>query len=317
MKKYLIMGGAGFIGSNLAYKYAQDKENEIYIIDNLSTGKMENLKEIVEKYKNVHFYKEDIRNSNIIKFIKDNKFDNIYNFACPASPKYYLKFPIDTWETSIIGISNILKAIKGTKTKLLQASTSEVYGDAKEIPQREEYWGHVNCIGVRACYDEGKRAAESLIFDYKRLYNVDVRVIRIFNTYGPRMDKNDGRIISNFINQAINNIDITIYGTGKQTRSFCYIDDTINAIIKIMDRKEHIDYPINIGNPIEISVKKVADIIKMLTKSKSDIVFCKAMNDEPQRRKPDITNAINLLGWKSKIELQEGLIKCIKYYNKK
>ena len=199
-------------------------------------------------------------------------------------------------------------------TRLLQASTSEIYGSAKEIPQKEEYWGNVNCIGVRACYDEGKRSAETLIFDYKRLYNIDVRIVRIFNTYGPKMNKEDGRIISNFINQAISNKDITIYGSGNQTRSFCYIDDTLNAIISFMNKKNIIDMPINIGNPKEVKVKKVAELIKKMTKSKSNIVYCESMKDDPPRRKPDISKAIKYLNWKPSIKLEDGLKKCIIYY---
>lgn len=189
-----------------------------------------------------------------------------------------------------------------------------MYGCAKEIPQKEEYWGNVNCTGVRACYDEGKRVAETLIFEYKRLYNVDARVVRIFNTYGIRMDKEDGRIISNFINQAINNEDITIYGLGLQTRSFCYIDDTVNAIISFMNKEKNIDMPINIGNPQEIEVKKVAGLIKELTNSKSNIIFCNEMQDDPPRRKPDINKAIEYLNWRPNIKLEDGLKECIKYY---
>ena len=311
--KILVTGGAGFIGSNLVHRYIEDKENEIYILDNLSTGMMSNIQDFLQ-YENVHFFKYDVRDDKIIEFIQKNAFDYIYNFACPASPKYYLKHPIDTWETNVLGVRNILNAIKGSNTRFLQASTSEVYGSAKEIPQKETYWGHVNCTGVRACYDEGKRVAETLIFDYIRMYNVDARVIRIFNTYGPRMNKDDGRVISNFINQAINNIDITIYGNGKQTRSFCYIDDTLNAIILLMNKEISPQTPINIGNPTEINMLDIATIIKEMTDSKSNIVFCKKMEDDPPRRKPDITKAIDILNWKPKIELKEGLEKSIKYY---
>lgn len=313
--KILITGGAGFIGSNIVCRYSKDKKNQIYIMDNLSTGKMDNIKEVINK-ENVSFIKKNICDNDVEEFIKKNKFDFIYNFACPASPKYYLEFPVETWESSVLGVRNILNAIKGTNTRLLQASTSEVYGSAMIIPQKEDYWGNVNCIGVRACYDEGKRSAEALIFDYKRLYGVDVRVVRIFNTYGPKMHKNDGRIISNIINQAINNDDITIYGCGNQTRSFCYIDDTLNGIIDVMNKKEKIDNPINIGNPLEITIYEVAKLIKHITNSKSNIIFCEPMKDDPIRRKPDITYAINLLGWKPQIKLEEGLGICVKYYKK-
>ena len=311
--KILITGGAGFIGSNLAQRYSKTKDNQIYIIDNLSTGKISNIENLL-KQENFNYLKKDICDFDIENFIRANKFDYIYNFACPASPKYYLKYPIETLEANIIGVRNILNAIKGTKTRLLQASTSEVYGSAKEIPQKEEYWGNVNCIGLRACYDEGKRVAETLIFEYKRLYNVDVRVVRIFNTYGVGMNKEDGRIISNFINQAINNEDITIYGSGRQTRSFCYIDDTLNAIISFMNKEKNTDTPINIGNPQEIEVKEVATLIKELTNSKSNIIFCNEMQDDPPRRRPDINKAIEYLNWKPKIGLEDGLKECIKYY---
>mgnify|MGYP004469404099 FL=1 len=310
--KILITGGAGFIGSNLVRRYT-NQENEIVIIDNFCTGKMSNIEDIV-KQKNVKFFKKDICDEKIIDFIRKSKFDYIYNLACPASPKYYLKFPIETWEASVLGVRNILNAIKGTSTRLLQTSTSEVYGSAKEIPQEESYWGNVNCYGVRACYDEGKRSAETLIFDYKRLFNVDARIVRIFNTYGQGMDKNDGRVIANFMNQAINNEDITIYGDGNQTRSFCYIEDTIDAIIKIMNKKENVETPINIGNPVEVTIKEIANMIKNITGSKSNIKFCEANKDDPPRRKPDINKAINEIGWKPKIELEYGLKKCLEYY---
>lgn len=300
--KILVTGGAGFIGSNLVQRYAKEPKNQIVIIDNLSTGKISNIENLL-KQENICFYKKDICDNDIEDFIRKSKFDYIYNFACPASPKYYLKFPVKTWEASVLGVRNILNAIKGTNTRLLQASTSEIYGSAKEIPQKEEYWGNVNCIGVRACYDEGKRSAETLIFDYKRLYNIDVRIVRIFNTYGPKMNKEDGRIISNFINQAISNKDITIYGSGNQTRSFCYIDDTLNAIISFMNKKNIIDMPINIGNPKEVKVKKIAELIKKMTKSKSNIVYCESMKDDPPRRKPDISKAIKYLNWKPSIKL--------------
>lgn len=311
--KILITGGAGFIGSNLAERYSKCSENQIVILDNLSTGKLFNIDKLL-KNKNIRFFKKDICENDIDEFIRESKLDYIYNFACPASPKYYLQFPIQTWEANVIGIRNILNGIKGTNTRLLQSSTSEVYGCAKEIPQKERYWGNVNCIGVRACYDEGKRAAETIIFDYKRLYNIDVRVARIFNTYGVKMNKDDGRIVSNFINQAINNKEITIYGSGKQTRSFCYIDDMLDAIISFMNIETKIDIPINIGNPEEIEVKELAKLIKSMTNSKSNIIFCDEMKDDPQRRKPNIGNAIKYLGWKPKVRLREGLKKCIEYY---
>lgn len=309
--KILITGGAGFIGSNLVEKLIVD--NQIYVVDNLSTGNYDNLKEF-EKNENFKFYNMDITNEGIIDFIKENKFDLIYNFACPASPQYYLKFPIETWESSVLGIRNLLMAIKGTSTKLFHSSTSEVYGDAIENPQVEEYWGNVNSIGVRACYDEGKRAAEALIYDYIRKYDVDVRVARIFNTYGPKMKKEDGRIISNFVNQALNNEDITIYGDGKQTRSFCYIDDTLDFILKLMSFDKKTPFPINVGNPVEISVLDVANIIKRTLNTTSSIVFKEAMQDDPQKRRPNINKAKEILCWNPKVDFNTGLEKTIKYF---
>lgn len=309
--KILITGGAGFIGSNLVEKLLAD--NQIYVVDNLSTGTYENLKEF-ENNENFKFYNMDITNNKIISFIRENSFDIIYNFACPASPQYYLEFPIETWESSVLGVRNLLKAIEGTKVKLFHSSTSEVYGDALENPQTEDYWGNVNSIGVRACYDEGKRAAEALIYDYIRKYDVDVRVARIFNTYGPKMRKEDGRIISNFVNQALFNENITIYGEGKQTRSFCYIDDTLDFILKPMSFDKKIPFPINVGNPVEISVLDVANIIKNTVNTKSSIVFMDAMKDDPQKRKPNINKAKEILNWEPKIDFNIGLEKTIKYF---
>lgn len=311
--KILITGGAGFIGSNLVYRLVKKGENHITVIDNLCTGNILNIEDLIIS-KRISFINKNICDDDIVKIIKDNRYDCIYNLACPASPKYYLKHPIETWETCVLGVRNILNGIKETDTKLLHSSTSEVYGSAIKNPQDEFYWGNVNCIGVRACYDEGKRSAETLIFDFQRIYNVNAKVIRIFNTYGPMMNKNDGRIISNFINQAIENKNITIYGTGEQTRSFCYIDDTIDAIIKFMEKREKIDFPINIGNPTETKVKEVANIIKQLTNSKSEIIYCSPMKDDPPRRQPNISNAVYNLDWQPKISLEEGLKKCINYY---
>lgn len=311
--KILITGGAGFIGSNLVERYASNNNNQVTIIDNLSTGNVHNIIKYINQ-RNVEFIEKDICDSDITDFIVKNKFDYIYNLACPASPYYYLKHPVQTWETNVLGVRNILNGIKGSKTKLIQSSTSEVYGCAKEIPQKENYWGNVNCIGVRACYDEGKRAAETLIFDYKRLFGVNAVVVRIFNTYGPKMDKNDGRIVSNFINQAINNKEITIYGKGKQTRSFCYIEDTVDALIGLMNKNEMINCPVNIGNPKEIKVKDIAKLIKKITNSSSKIVYYEPMKDDPPRRKPNIEYLQYLLKWRPKVNLEDGLRKCIQYY---
>lgn len=309
--KILITGGAGFIGSNLVERLIND--NKIIVIDNLSTGDYNNIKEF-EKNTDIKFIKMDICDNGIADFIKENKFDIIYNLACPASPQYYLEFPIETWESSVLGVRNLLKGIKGTNTKLFHSSTSEIYGDALENPQTEEYWGNVNSIGVRACYDEGKRAAEALIYDYIRKYDVDVRVARIFNTYGPKMRKEDGRIISNFINQALFNEDITIYGDGKQTRSFCYIDDTLDFILKLMLFNKKVPFPINVGNPVEISVLDVANIIRNTLNTTSSIVFMEAMKDDPQKRRPNINKAKEILDWEPRIDFDVGLEKTIKYF---
>ena len=259
----------------------------------------------------------DICDREIIDLINENNIDHIYNFACPASPKYYLKHPIETWCSSVIGVKNLLDSIVNTNKKLFHSSTSEVYGDAQITEQNEEYWGNVNPIGVRACYDEGKRAAEALIYDYIRTYNVDARVVRIFNTYGPGMCEEDGRIISNFVTQALNNENITIHSDGEQTRSFCYVDDTLDAIYKLMQSKEFYNFPINVGNPDERSVKEVAVYIKNLLKSSSEIIYCEKMRDDPKKRKPDITKAKELLMWNPKTSFEEGLIKTIDYFKNK
>lgn len=311
--KILITGGAGFIGSNLVARLLKQKNNQIIVIDNLSTGSEENIKEFYSD-PNFEFIEYDITYESVIEIIKKLNISEIYNFACPASPKYYLKYPIETWEASVLGVRNLLIAIKGTNIKLFHSSTSEVYGDALEYPQNEEYFGNVNPIGVRACYDEGKRAAEALIYDYIRKYNLDVRVARIFNTYGPKMRNSDGRIISNFIMQALSNNDITIYGNGYQTRSFCYIDDTLDFIVLLMKSNIRIDYPLNVGNPYELSVNEVAEIIKERINSSSTIIHVDSMKDDPQKRKPDITMAAKKLNWHPKVNFEDGLNKTINYF---
>lgn len=313
--RILITGGCGFLGSNMVKKILEETKNDIYVVDNLSTGNIKNIEKFIEK--GVKFYKMDICDREIIDLINENNIDHIYNFACPASPKYYLKHPIETWCSSVIGVKNLLDSIVNTNKKLFHSSTSEVYGDAQITEQNEEYWGNVNPIGVRACYDEGKRAAEALIYDYIRTYNVDARVVRIFNTYGPGMCEEDGRIISNFVTQALNNENITIHSDGEQTRSFCYVDDTLDAIYKLMQSKEFYNFPINVGNPDERSVKEVAVYIKNLLKSSSEIIYCEKMSDDPKKRKPDITKAKELLMWNPKTSFEEGLIKTIDYFKNK
>lgn len=311
--KILVTGGAGFIGSNLVSKLVKNKENQIIVLDNLSTGAEKNIQEFQDN-DNFQFFKYDITDYSVIDFIKKLNVDEIYNLACPASPKYYLNHPIETWESSVLGIRNLLESIKGTKIKMVHSSTSEVYGDALEYPQTENYWGNVNPIGVRACYDEGKRAAESLIYDYIRQYNVDVRVIRIFNTYGPKMNPLDGRIISNFIMQALNNDDITIYGTGEQTRSFCFVDDTIDFMVKLMNSNNRNDSPINVGNPYELTVNYVAKYIKEKIGSSSQIVYLNAMSDDPVKRKPNIDKAKSYIDWTPCVSFENGIKLTIEYF---
>ncbi len=314
--KVLIIGGAGFIGSNFVKFLLNKGNNEIVVYDNLSTGKLENIQIYIDN-NSIKFENVDITDHNIVKKIKSQCFDYIYNFACPASPKFYLEHPIDTWKSSVYGVNNLLESILDTKTRLFHSSTSEVYGDPLIPCQTETYWGNVNPIGVRSCYDEGKRAAESLIYDYMRLYDVDVRVARIFNTYGPNMAENDGRVVSNFIMQALNNEDITIYGDGKQTRSFCYVDDTISCIYELMNCSKRIKTPVNIGNPNEMDIATVAQYIKDKLKSSSSIVNQQAMSDDPKIRRPDIKKAKELLNWEPKISFYDGIDKTIKYFEKR
>jgi UDP-glucuronate decarboxylase len=305
-KKILVTGGTGFLGSNLCRKLL-DLGHQVTAIDNLSTGKIENILDL-KLNKNFKFIKHDI----IIPI--NLEADWIFNLACPASPPAYQKDPIQTIKTNFIGMLNMLELAKINSARILQASTSEVYGDPKEHPQKESYFGCVNPIGIRSCYDEGKRAAESLIFDYHRVYNLDIKVIRIFNTYGPGMDPQDGRVISNFIIQALKNEPITINGDGSQTRSFCYVDDLINGIIKMMETNLEITGPINLGNPDEITLLELSDLVLKLTQSKSKLVFKSLEQDDPKKRKPDITLAKNLLNWEPKIQLSNGLRKTIKYF---
>ena len=302
----LIIGGTGFIRSNLC-NYFIEKNHNVFCLDNNYTGSMKNIQHLMND-KKFKFIYHDIIQPITIK----EKIDEIYHFACPASPPKYQKNPIFTLKTCFIGTMNLLEFAKKNNSKILLASTSEIYGEPKISPQSEEYRGNVNTIGIRSCYDEGKRIAETLFMDYNRYYNVNTRIIRIFNTYGPNMDKNDGRVISNFINQSINNKNITIYGLGKQTRSFCYITDLIDGIILTM--KSNYKNPINLGNPNEISVNELSKIIIKLTNSSSKIIFKELPKDDPTNRKPDITKANNILNWYPTINLKEGLLKTIHYF---
>lgn len=302
----LITGGAGFIGSHLC-KRLLENGHKVICVDNLFTGSLENIKPF-SKNKKFSFIKHDI-----IKPLFVEKVDQIYNLACPASPAHYQENPIRTVKASTIGTINILGMAKKTGARILQASTSEVYGDPKEHPQKETYLGNVNFTGIRACYDEGKRVAETLCFDYHREHKVDIRVARIFNTYGPRMHENDGRVVSNFIVQALQGEPLTIYGKGLQTRSFCYVDDLVEGLIKLMNNKKTVG-PVNLGNPSEITIKELAQKITKLSKSDSKIKFLPLPTDDPHRRKPDITLAKKFLKWNPKISLEEGLLKTTEYF---
>lgn len=305
-KRILVTGGAGFIGSNLCKKLVNEG-NDVLCLDNFYTGRKDNVYELIGQ-KNFELVRHDVCQPYLAEV------DEIYNLACPASPIHYQNDPIQTTKTSVLGAYHMLGLARRTKAKILQASTSEVYGDPIVHPQTEDYWGNVNCHGLRSCYDEGKRCAESLFFDYNRMHGIKIKVIRIFNTYGPNMSINDGRVISNFINQALNNEDITIYGDGSQTRSFQYIDDLIDGMTRMMNTDDSFTGPVNIGNPQEYTVLELANKIINLTDSKSKIVFCPLPFDDPKKRKPDITLAKTKLDWSPKVSVDEGLIKTIDYF---
>ena len=309
IKKIIITGGAGFIGSHLCKKILNEG-HKVICIDNLFTGSKYNIKNLLNN-KNFKFINHDIT----IPFFEDNV-DEIYNLACPASPIHYQFNPIKTIKTCTLGVINMLGLAKKNNAKILQASTSEIYGDPKIHPQKEDYNGNVNLLGPRACYDEGKRCSETLFMDYYRAHELKIKIIRIFNTYGPNMAVGDGRVISNFINQAIKNEDITIYGDGSQTRSFMYIDDLINAMIKMMETDKDIIGPINLGNPNEITINNLAELVIKLTNSDSKIVFKSLPSDDPKKRNPDIIKANKILGWNPSLELTEGLNSTINYFNK-
>lgn len=295
----LVTGGAGFIGSNLCHRL-YEQGHTIYCLDNLYTGRKKNIEDLIGKDRFV-FIKQDICEDDLFK---DLHFDRIYNLACPASPPAYQKEPVHTTMTCTVGMYNMLIVAQEHKARILQASTSEVYGDPEISPQREDYRGNVSCIGIRSCYDEGKRCAESLCFDFQRAGRADVRVVRIFNTYGPNMRADDGRVLTNMITQAATGEPITVYGDGSQTRSFCYVDDTVNGLIKVME--SNIFGPVNIGNPEEHTIKEMAELIKQMTHSESEIVYKPLPLDDPKKRKPDITIAKSL-GWEPETELRMGL----------
>jgi len=304
-KRILITGGAGFIGSHLCEKLLKEG-NEVLSVDNYFTGRKKNIQHLL---KNPNF--EMIRHDIVNEFRAE--VDQIYNFACPASPVHYQYNAISTIKTNVLGMMNMLGLAKKVRARILQASTSEVYGNPLEHPQKETYWGNVNTIGIRSCYDEGKRISETLCFDYHRQHKVDIRVIRIFNTYGPRMLANDGRVVSNFIVQALSGKDITIYGDGSQTRSFCFVDDLVNGIVAMMNQ-DTFSGPVNLGNSDEFTVKELAELVIKLTKSKSKIIYNPLPQDDPARRRPDLTLAKEKLGYKFTVPLVEGLKRTIKYF---
>ena len=305
-KRILVTGGAGFIGSHLCERLLGEG-NEVICVDNFFTGSRENIKHL---FSNPYF--EVVRHD--ICFPLYLEVDEIYNLACPASPIYYQLDPVQTTKVNVSGSINMLGLAKRLKIKIFQASTSEVYGDPAVHPQTEGYWGNVNPIGPRACYDEGKRCAETLFFDYHRQHGIEIKVLRIFNTYGPRMHPNDGRVVSNFIIQALRGEDITIYGRGSQTRSFCYVDDTVDAVIRMMNSPCGFTGPVNAGNPDEITMLDLAKRIIDLTGSPSKLVFSDLPGDDPRRRKPDISLAQKNLGWKPEIDLGTGLLRTIGYF---
>lgn len=306
-KRILVTGGAGFLGSHLCERLLADG-HDVLCVDNFFTGSKDNVAHLMD---NPHF--EVLRHD--VTFPLYVEVDEIYNLACPASPIHYQFDPVQTTKTSVHGAINMLGLAKRVKARIFQASTSEVYGDPQVHPQREDYWGHVNPVGLRSCYDEGKRCAETLFFDYRRQHNLRIKVARIFNTYGPRMHPNDGRVVSNFIVQAIKNEPITVYGDGKQTRSFCYVDDLIEAFVRLMNTPDDFTGPVNLGNPGEFSILELAEKVIMMTGSRSRIVFKPLPSDDPLQRCPDISLAKEHLGWEPKIGLEAGLLKTIEHFD--
>lgn len=306
-KKILVTGGSGFLGSHLSERILS-AGHEVLCLDNFFTGSKENIFHLLDN-KNFELIRHDVCNPIFLEI------DEIYNLACPASPVHYQHDPVQTIKTSVHGAINVLGLAKRLGSKIFQASTSEIYGDPSEHPQKESYWGNVNPIGIRSCYDEGKRCAETLFFDYNRQHNVKIKLARIFNTYGPRMHPDDGRVVSNFIVQALKGNNITIYGNGEQTRSFCFVDDMIDAFLKFMDSDDSLIGPINLGNPSEFTILELAELVLEITNSKSTIVFKDLPFDDPRRRKPDISLAKEKLNWKPKIDLKKGLMLTIDYFD--
>jgi len=307
-KRVLVTGGAGFIGSFVCEALIA-RGNEVLCVDNFYTSSRHNIEHLIG-HKRFELMRHDVT------FPVYVEVDEIYNLACPASPIHYQRDPVQTTKTSVHGAINMLGLAKRVKAKILQSSTSEVYGDPEMHPQTEEYWGNVNPVGIRSCYDEGKRCAETLFFDYYRQHKLRIKVARIFNTYGPRMHPNDGRVVSNFFMQALRNEPITLYGDGKQTRSFCYVDDLVDGLIRLMDSADDITGPINLGNPDEFTIKEFAEQIISLTNSRSKLEFRALPADDPKQRQPDIARARDVLDWSPSVKLAEGLEKCVGYFEK-
>jgi UDP-glucuronate decarboxylase len=306
-RRILVTGGSGFLGSHLCDRLVA-RGDDVVCADNLFTGRKRNVAHLLGK-PNFEFLRHDVT------FPLYVEVDQIYNLACPASPIHYQHDPVQTTKTSVHGAINMLGLAKRLRARIFQASTSEVYGDPSVHPQTEEYWGNVNPIGPRSCYDEGKRCAETLFFDYYRQHKLDIRVARIFNTYGPRMHPNDGRVVSNFIVQALKGQDITLYGDGQQTRSFCYVDDLVDAFIAYMDKDGDLPGPINMGNPVEFTMKQLAEEVVALTGSKSKLTHHQLPSDDPKQRQPNIDKAKELLGWQPKVQLRDGLKQTIEYFD--
>src|SRR5689334_11960804 len=307
-KRILVTGGAGFLGSHLCARLIAESA-QVICLDNFFTGARRNVESLLD-HKNFELIRHDVT------FPLYLEVDEIYNLACPASPIHYQHDPVQTIKTSVHGAINMLGLAKRVKSKILQASTSEVYGDPTVHPQSEDYWGNVNPIGIRSCYDEGKRCAETLFFDYRRQHNLPIKVARIFNTYGPGMHPNDGRVVSNFIVQALSNKDITIYGEGNQTRSFCYVDDLVDGFMRLMETSPDVTGPINLGNPAEFTIRELAELVIKLTGSSSKMIFRPLPQDDPRQRCPDISKAREMLDWKPTVALRDGLMKTISYFDR-
>jgi len=308
VKRVLVSGGAGFLGSHLCERLLE-RGHQVLCVDNFFSSTRNNVEHLLDNHR-MELLRHDVT------FPLYVEVDEIFNLACPASPVHYQFDPVQTTKTSVIGAINMLGLAKRVKARVLQASTSEVYGDPNVHPQTEEYWGHVNPIGIRSCYDEGKRCAETLFFDYRRQHNLPIKVVRIFNTYGPRMHPHDGRVVSNFIVQALKGEDITIYGDGSQTRSFCYVDDLVEGLLRMMSTPLEVTGPINIGNPGEFTIRELAELVIEITATKSKLICQPLPSDDPKQRKPNISKAKEFLGWEPKIQLRQGLEKTVGYFDK-